>query len=193
MLGTQRKSRPKAALDGTGAVNADPESGSNRKSPTKKDHMRNALHTIEQAKAQARVFGDALIDAEGDEVVSSKVRDGCANDYRDACALVVKIELAQFRAERPPQDFTDTALLDALSDEHDLDEKHYKKLKNAGPSLCTTREEIDAEFAVVLAQGKWSIVFRRKDRRPDRPQFTTLRGERIPIVRTPPTTKRKKS
>lgn len=145
-------------------------------------------YTIEQAKAQARVFGEALIDAEAAHGagVSDEVLQGFATDYRNACALVVKIELDNLRAERPPQDFTDGALLNALTGELLLDEKHLKKLNAAGPSHYTILEHIDATFAVTLADGKWSIVFHRKDRRPDRPQFTTLRGERIPIIRTPP-------
>ena len=160
--------------------------------------MRNDLYTVEQAKAQARIPRDALIDAEGDESTSDAVLRDCARDYWNACAFAVNVELDHFRADCPPQDFTDDALADALFDELDLDEKHLKKL-NAG--CYTTLERIDAEFAVALADGKFGIVCNRKDRRPDMVRrgkraalvhgdkiktgkFKRINGERVPVLRT---------
>jgi hypothetical protein len=160
--------------------------------------MRNVSYTIEQARTQRAASANALIDDEAEHgATSNRI---AARDYRNACALVVKLELEQFRADCPPQDFTDAALLAVLSDEEDLDEKHLKKLNAAAPSRYTTLERIDAEMAVILAHEKWRIVFHRKDRRPgikrrakrkalvhgDKIKTSrTIRvgGERVPVLR----------
>lgn len=156
--------------------------------------MRNALYTIDHAKTQARVFGDAL-DAAVANGATGKVLQGFAIDYWNACAFATNVELDHLRAE--PPSCGDAALDDNLWHEYWLDKTHLEKLNAAGPSHYTIREHIDASFAAILSKEKWGIVFDRIDAKPRRGkrkalvhgdkiktgQYVCIDGERVPVLR----------